>query len=96
MEKPPVIPATIMAFSESAYANIMRMEVNVTGYPGVFSPQSKTDLVITPWVNVPHSDNGFNDFVVTNLSYSTGNDGGNREIYVHSDDVSEFFRLIAE
>ena len=96
MEKPPVIPATIMAFSESVYANIMRMEVNVTGYPGAFSPQVKTDLVIaSSWVNVPHSDNGFNAFVVTNLSYSTVS-GSNEVIYVHSDDVSEFFRLIAE
>lgn len=52
----------------------------------------KTDLVHdSSWNNVPHSDNGINPFVVTNLGYSTA-EGTNVAIYVSATNAA-FFRF---
>ncbi len=74
---------------------VMRMVVDAPVTASRYAPQGRTDLNIGTWVDVPHSDDGTNPFVVTNLDYSTTDATGTNEvIYVQSDDAEEFFRII--
>lgn len=50
------------------------------------------DLVAAAWTNVPHSDDGINPFIITNLSYST-TEGSNAVIYVETDAAQSFYGL---
>jgi len=55
-------------------------------------PLHTTSLGLAPWTAVPHSDNGTNPFVETNLLYSTV-DGTERTIYVEGSAAVEFFGI---
>ena len=64
--------------------------------PGFYyNLKGKTDLVAGTWTNWPHSDDGVNPFVVTNLDYS-GHDGTNKLVYVQATNAATFFRVDAE
>ena len=71
--------------------NIMQMVVNTTD-PTASYPKATSNLVNAVWTSVPHSDNGANAFVVTNLSYSTA-DGSNNVIYVQASDAVQFYGI---
>ena len=55
-------------------------------------PLVSSDLLTDAWQAVPHSDDGVNDFVLTNLSYSTVS-GTNRVIYLQADTAQKFFGI---
>ena len=52
-----------------------------------------TNLVDGLWERVPHSDNGINAFVETNLSYSSMSAESNVVIYAKADHATEFFQV---
>ncbi len=63
--------------------------------PSRIYPKHCVDLVGGVWENVAHSSDGINDFVVTNLSYSTLS-GSNAVIYVLAGNEAEFFGMAGE
>lgn len=52
-----------------------------------------SDLVNGLWSYIAHSSDGTNEFVVTNLSYSTVVDATNCTIYVHATNSAAFFGI---
>jgi len=89
-------PATIVDWS-SLSGNVMEMVVYVPGSPGNYHPESVADLVSGTWTNVPHSINGSNPFIQTNLDYSAvASNGTDRVIYVKAEDSTGFFNIIGE
>jgi hypothetical protein len=58
-------------------------------------PLVSSNLVHDDWQTVAHSDNELNDFVATNLSYSTVS-GTNRVIYLQADTAQKFFGIGGE
>ncbi len=69
------------------------MEVSGASPAAGYWPASTTNLVNGAWERIPHSDDGLNDFIVTNLTYST-TDGTNRFIYLQeSTNRTEFIRI---
>ncbi len=70
---------------------LMEIEIN-TPNPVASYLNATTDLVADSWTNAPHSDDGVNPFVVSNLTYSTTS-GANKLIYVRTDKSVEFFRI---
>ncbi len=73
---------------------LIELVVNTTS-PVQSYPKSTTDLVGAAWGSVAHSDDGVNDFVVTNLSYSTAS-GTNQIIYLQADAAEKFFGIGGE
>ena len=64
--------------------------------PGFYyNLKGKANLTGSAWTNWPHSDDGVNPFVVTNLDYSS-HDGTNKLIYVEAVDATAFFRVDGE
>jgi hypothetical protein len=61
--------------------DILMLAISGASSPEYYYPESTTNLVDGVWERIPHSDNGVNEFIVTNLSYST-TDGPNRFIYM--------------
>ena len=89
-----VTPASIIN-QESATDNIMKITVYVPYASDRYYLAGTTNLVDGTWVQVPHSDNGANAFVVTNLSYSTA-DGIHDVIYVQITEAVKFFNIMGE
>jgi len=73
--------------------DVLKLAVSGASSPEYYYPESTTNLVDGTWERIPHSDDGVNDFIVTNFNYST-TDGTNQVIYLQSTDkTSEFFRI---
>ena len=93
IEADPIDPATILSFS-SVSSNVLKMVVNAPSSAENYYPKSKTDLLTGTWGSVPHSDDGVNPFVVTNLGYSTTDATGTNEvIYVNAINSAAFFGI---
>ena len=89
----PMLPATILSWT--AVSNgVMKMVVDAPGITSLYRPKATTDLLAGTWANVPHSDDGVNPFVVTNLGYSTTDATGTNEvIYVNATEATKFFGI---
>ncbi len=85
-------PATIVGWSYVPGENTMRMVILAPSAPVNYQPQATVNLVGAEWVNVPHSDNGTNPFIISDLSYST-TEGNNLVIYVQTTDAVKFFKI---
>ena len=86
-------PATILSVS-SVSNNVLKMVIDAPSSAGNYYPKSKLDLVTGTWSSVPHSDDGVNPFVVTNLGYSTTDATGTNEvIYVNATNSAGFFGI---
>ncbi|MCK4565520.1 MAG: hypothetical protein KAU94_12695 [Verrucomicrobia bacterium] len=89
------IPATIISFTQEG--DNMRMVIDAPSAANKYYPKATANLVIPDWDGVPHSDDGVNPFVTTNLSYSTADGTGTNEvIYVQADDAAKFFGIGGE
>ncbi len=91
--KRPPSPPSIVGFKLVA-PGIYEIEVE-TKNPDVQHLLGSTDLVNGGWSSIPHSDDGLNPYVQTNLLYSTPN-GVNRVIYIQSGDAQAFFGVSAD
>jgi len=89
-----VIAAVRIVDGVTVLANdVLKMEVSGASPSASFCPASTTNLVNGAWGRIPHSDDGVNDFIVTNLTYST-TDGTNRFIYMQQGtNRIEFIRI---
>ncbi len=72
---------------------LMRLEISGATPAASYYPESTLSLVGETWEAVPHSDDGVNPFIVTDLSYST-TDGTNKFIYMQTTNSAEFFRIV--
>ena len=89
---PPTEAATIV--SSSISNNVMRMVIDTPSGLNFYQPMASSNLVTEGWGSIPHSDDGVNPFVVTNLDYSTTDTSGSNEvIYVQVDHVQKFFSV---
>ena len=86
-----VAPATIVSWT-SISNNVMQMVVDAPSSASSYSPKTTTDLVNGIWTNVPHSKDGLDPFVITNLAYSTAI-GTNEVIYVQATNAAAFFGI---
>ena len=84
-------PATIVGWSTFSN-NVMQMVVDAPGVASLYYPKTTEDLVFGTWTNVPHSKDGLNPFVITNLAYSTAM-GTNEVIYVQATNAAAFFGI---
>ena len=88
----------VSSVSEPAIVDIAMVAGNLveliiqTLEPSTTYALHSTNLVDGLWERVPHSDNGINAFVETNLSYSTSA-GSNVVIYAKADHATEFFKV---
>jgi hypothetical protein len=73
----------------------MRIVVDAPSLASNYYPKSTADLQVGAWTGVPHSDDGVNAFVVTNLDYSTA-EGTNEVIYVRATNSAAFFGIGGE
>ena len=86
-------PAMVMDWSVIS-GNLMRMVVNTPDAANLYYPKVTTNLLNGTWTGVPHSDDGINAFITTNLGYSTVDvSGTNKVIYVQADDAVGFFGI---
>ncbi|MCK4563630.1 MAG: hypothetical protein KAU94_03015, partial [Verrucomicrobia bacterium] len=85
-------PATIVGISYISGSNTMRMVIDAPSALVNYHPLGTANLVVPAWTGVPHSDDGVNAFMVTDLSYST-TDGSNVVIYVEANDAVQFFGI---
>ena len=85
-------PPRIIGFSMVSN-NVMKMVVYTSSFAtNNYYPLATMDLTIPSWTNVPHSKDGSNPFIITNLAYST-TEGTNDAIYVKADDARSFFGI---
>ena len=91
---PDIIEPGIIS-SELVSSNIVKIVVDTPSAVDRYWPEGVSDLVTGSWTNVAHSDDGANDFVITNLAYST-EEGTNKVIYVEADVAAEFFKIMGE
>lgn len=84
-------PGSEIVGAEAVSGGQMKLTVNVGGTADSYSLLGTDDLTGS-WAAVPHSDDGVNPFVVTNLGYSTS-DGSNLVIYVETTNSSGFFGI---
>lgn len=94
IEDAPFFPATIVGW-DSVSGSVMKMEISAPSAAMLYYPKATTSLNTVPWAGVPHSDDGVNPFVVTNLTYST-TEGSNKVIYVETTDTAKFFGIGGE
>jgi len=92
----PTLSPTILSCSPAA-SNAVKMVVNAPSSLDRYYLKSTTDLPSGPvfWKRVAHSDDGVNDFVTTNLSYSTVDvaTGTQSVIYAQANHSSEFLNI---
>jgi len=94
IEDAPFYPATIVDWS-SVSGSIMKLVIDAPSAAMFYYPKATTSLNLVPWTDVPHSDDGVNPFVVTNLGYSTA-EGDNKAIYVETTEATKFFGIGGE
>lgn len=92
---PPAEPPTFLSVS-SLSDNVLEITVDLPGPSSLYSLLSATNLTDGVWVNVPHSDDGINPFITTNLSYSTVVGSTTNTIYVQADDATRFFGISSD
>jgi len=92
--KIPIIPANILGFF-IASGDTMSMVIDPAAALEKYYPKACTNLVAADWADVPHSDDGVNAFVITNLAYSTPIGGGSDwiQIYLESFETTKFFGI---
>lgn len=78
--------------------DILKLVVNLPSPAGRYHPESVASLATGSWTNEPHSDDGVNAFVNTNMGYSTLDATGTNEvIYVRSTpEIEKFIKIIGE
>ena len=92
---PPTEAATIV--SSTVSNNLMKIVVDTPSGVHLYHPMASSNLATGAWGSIPHSDDGVNAFVVTNLEYSTADASGTNEvIYVQVDYVQKFFKVDGE
>jgi len=79
--------------TEAAGSGVLKLTFNTTGLPDYFDLVGRSDLTTGSWGYAPHSDDGINPFVVTDLSYSTDEGGGNYSVYVETTGSEAFYGL---
>ena len=77
---------------EAVSANKVKLTVEAIGDLSAYALIACSNLTDASWSTVPHSDNGVNGFLTTNLSYSTS-ESSNVIIYVESADNIKFYGL---
>ncbi len=92
-EPPPADPALIVGI-EPVEGSLIKLIFSAPS-PSTTYPKSTTDLAAGGWAGVPHSDDGINPFVVTNLDYSSASDT-NVAIYVEATNAAAFYSFGAE
>ena len=86
------VPPSIVEVSIVS-ADLMKMIVRTSLVAtNDYYPMTTPDLAPSSWVEVPHSKDGSDPFIVTNLAYST-TDGTNDIIYVKVGDAQGFFGI---
>lgn len=86
-------PAYITGWS-LASGDILKMTVYIPGEVGSYHPESATDLLSGSWSAVPHSIDGNEPFVSTNMEYSSAaSNGTDRVIYLKTDGAKGFFNI---
>ena len=89
----PLDPPSIVSWSILPN-DLMEIVVNTPSSANRYFPQANSALVSGSWGSVPHSDNGANSFLVTNLDYSAIDASGtNKVIYVETTDAQKFFNI---
>ncbi len=93
LSAPSGAPINIVALRPVA-AGIFEMEIDIQGGATrqITHPVGRSSLNFAGWTHIPHSDDGLNPFVQTNLLYSI-EAGTNRVIYVQSGDAQAFFGI---
>ncbi len=86
----PLSEPTIVGSSVSN--NLMKILVDAPSGGEHYYPVASSNLESAVWGHIPHSPDGLNPFVATNLSYST-TDGSNTVIYVRVDHAQKFFKV---
>ncbi len=86
----PLSEPTIVGSSVSN--NLMKILVDAPSGGEHYYPVASSNLESAVWGHIPHSPDGLNPFVATNLSYST-TDGSNTVIYVRVDYAQKFFKV---
>ena len=93
---PPVIDAASIVGISFISGSIVKLEVDIQDPGSYYKVKGCTDLVIgASWTNWPHSDDGEEPFVYTNLNYSS-TDGTNTFIYVQGTNAAAFFKVDGE
>ena len=78
-------------------SNAVKVVIDTSTLSSVeYIPQSTTDLVGGSWAQPPHSDDGVNPFVVTNVEDYATTTGSNAVIYLETDAVAEFFKILVK
>ena len=78
--------------AEAAGSGLVKLVFTATGNLGDLKLVGRTDLVFGSWDYTPHSDDGVNAFITTDLSYSTA-DGTNYAIYVEATNSAAFYGI---
>ena len=92
IEDLPYVPATILSWT-SISDSVMKLVVDAPADPALYYPKGTTDLTLG-FSGVPHSDNAAGPFTtITNLSYSTPDGDGNKEIFVETTEDAKFFGI---
>jgi hypothetical protein len=88
-------PAYITGWSPVS-GDIVKMTVYIPGETGSYRPESATNLMSGSWSVVPHSIDGNEPFVATNMDYSAAaSNGTDRVIYLKADGSQGFFNVSA-
>ena len=85
------LPATIVSVS-TVSGGLVRIVIDAPNAAFRYAIKTSSDLPSGIWVDGSHSDDGVNNFVVTNLAYST-KDGDHEVIYVQANDANAFFGI---
>lgn len=85
------LPATIVDVSVVS-GNLLKIAIDTPGSAVYYAVKTSSNLTLGIWSDVPHSDDGINAFVVTNLAYSTL-EGEYEVIYVETDAAKSFFGI---
>lgn len=85
------VAETVFATLEWVGSDLLRLAVSSTGNWEELRLVGSSNLVRGGWSYIPHSDDGVNPFMITNLLYSTSMDATQRIIYVHPAGPTAFF-----
>jgi hypothetical protein len=78
-----------------AGADMRKIVVGINFARDQWVPLGVNDLVNGAWTHVAHSDDALNPFLVTNMLYSSSEDG-NRVFYIQMNDFAKFISIVKE